>query len=65
MNKEVIKRSILENMLTPPRWGGKHTEIRNFKNGLTMEVLSTREGQKLVEKAIKELLKLFNRVKNS
>lgn len=56
MDKDSIKRSILENLLTPPRWGGRHTELRNIKKGLTTEVLSTKEGQKLLDKAIKELL---------
>lgn len=56
MDKEIIKRSILENLLTPPRWGGKHTDVRNLKKGLATEALSTKEGQKLTEKAIKDLV---------
>ena len=55
MNVNTIKRSILENLLTPPRWGGKHTEIRNIKKGLTTAVTATKKGQKLADKAIKEL----------
>jgi len=49
-------RSIIENLLTPPRWGGRHTELRNLKKGLTSELLTTKEGKKLTEKAIKELI---------
>ncbi len=33
-----------------------YTELRNIKKGLTTEVLSTKQGQKLAELAIKELL---------
>lgn len=56
MDSDVIKRSLLENLLTPPRWGGKHTEIRNLKKGLPLGATATKKGQNLIEKAIKELL---------
>ena len=55
MDVKVIKRSVLENLLSPPRWGGRHTELRNIKKGLPSSVTSTKEGQKLLDKAIKEL----------
>lgn len=54
--KDIIKRTIIESLLTPPRWGGRHTELRNLKKGLTAELLATKEGKKLTEKAIKELI---------
>lgn len=51
-----IKRIILESLLTPPRWGGKHTEIRNIKRGFPAHISSIHKGQKLIEEAIKELI---------
>ena len=53
---DIIRRIILESLLTPPRWGGKHTEIRNVKRGFPANIASTHKGQKLIEKAIKELI---------
>ncbi len=52
----IIKRIILESLLTPPRWEGKHTEIRNIKKGFPAHIASTNKGQKLIDKAIKELI---------
>lgn len=51
-----IKRIILESLLTPPRWGGKHTEIKNIKKGFPAHISSTHKGQKLIDKSIKELI---------
>ncbi len=51
-----IKRAILESLLTPPRWGGRHTEIKNIKRSLTSSVLSTKDDQKALENAIKEMI---------
>ena len=56
MELRLAKRFILENLLTPPRWGGRHTELRNIKKGLPASVTSTKEGQRLVTDAIKELV---------
>lgn len=56
MDSNIIKRIILESLITPPRWGGKHTEIRNIKKGFPSNVSSSKEGQKLIDKAIKELV---------
>ncbi len=53
---DIIRRIILESLLTPPRWGGKHTEIRNIKKGFPANIASTNKGQKLIDKAIKELI---------
>lgn len=50
-----IKRIILDSLLTPPRWGGKHTDIRNLRKGFPSCISSKKEGQKLIDKAIKEL----------
>ena len=56
MDVRTIKRFVLEGLLSPPRWGGRHTELRNIKKGLPASVTSTKEGQRLVADAIKELV---------
>ena len=56
MDLRIIKRIIIESIITPPRWGGKHTEIRNIKNGFPSNISSSNKGKKLVDKAIKELI---------
>ena len=56
MELNIIKRIILESLITPPRWGGKHTEIRNIKKGFPSNIANSKEGQKLIDKAIKELV---------
>ena len=37
-------------------WGGKHTEIKNLRKGLPLNVTSNNKGKKLIEKAIKEMI---------
>lgn len=56
MLKNVIKRAILEDLITRHMWGGKHTEIKNLKKGLPSNVTSDRKGMRLVDKAIKEMI---------
>lgn len=56
MDSNIIKRIILESLITPPRWGGKHTEVRNIKKGFPSHISNSKEGQKLIDKAIKELI---------
>ena len=56
MELSVIKRIILESLITPPRWGGKHTEIRNIKKGFPSHISNSKDGQKSIDKAIKELI---------
>lgn len=53
--KEEVKKRILRDMLTPPRWGGRHTEARNLRKSLPSHISSTKQGQKLIDDAIKEL----------
>ncbi|MBI3052344.1 hypothetical protein HYY74_07895 [Candidatus Woesearchaeota archaeon] len=53
---KVVKRIILDGLITPPRWGGKHTDVRNLKKGFPSNFTSTKEGQKLIDNAIKELI---------
>jgi|TARA_Y100000310_G_C20443686_1_gene697319 hypothetical protein len=56
MDIKIIKRIILEGLLTPPRWGSKHTEMRNIKKGFPSKISSSNKGKKLIDKAIKELI---------
>ena len=56
MDLNTIKRIILEILLTPPRWGGKHRELRNIKKGFPSHISNSKEGQKLIDKTIKELI---------
>ncbi len=56
MDTKIIKRIIIESLITPPRWGGKHTELRNIKKGFPSNVTSSNKGKKLIDKAIKELI---------
>jgi len=54
--KDEVKKRMLRDMLTPPRWGGRHTDARNLRKGLPSHIASTKQGQKLVDDAIKELI---------
>ena len=56
MDSQVIKRIVLESLITPPRWGGKHTEIKNIKKGFPSHISNSNKGKKLIDKAIKELI---------
>ena len=56
MELNLIKRIILESLVTPPRWGGRHTEIRNLKKGFPSHISNSKEGQKSIDRAIKELI---------
>ncbi len=52
----VIKRFLLESLLSPPRWGGRHTEVRNIRKGLPSAIASTKEGQRAIDDAVKQLI---------
>ena len=56
MDLIIIKRIILESLVTPPRWGGRHTEIRNLKKGFPSNVSNSKECQKFIDKVIKDLI---------
>ena len=56
MDANIIKRIIIESLITPPRWGGKHTEIKNIKKGFPSNITSSNKGKKLIDKAVKELI---------
>ena len=56
MDINLIKRIILESLIAPPRWGGRHTELRNIRKSFPSNILTSKEGQKLIDKSIKELV---------
>ena len=49
--------AIISKLIRMRMWGGKHTEIRNLHKGLPENLISSKQGKKLLEKAIKELMK--------
>ena len=53
MEKRAIQEKILRKLMAmnPPKWGGSHTEETN----LVKDLPSHLRGEKIVEKAIKEL----------
>ena len=53
MKKRAIQEKILRKLMAmnPPKWGGSHTEETNLVKGLPSHL----RGEKVVEKAIKEL----------
>ena len=56
MDISIVKRVILESLITPSRGGGRHTELRNIKKGFPSNISNSKEGQKLIDKSIKELV---------
>ena len=54
--KELIKKEILRDMVKSRRWGGKHTELRNLSKGIPVYLINTRQGRKVFDKAVKELI---------
>lgn len=55
--KDLIKKEILRSLILSRRWGGKHTEIRNLRKGISAYVLNTKYGKKDYKNAVKELIK--------
>jgi hypothetical protein len=51
-----IKRFMLEDLL-PNTWGRKHKEFKNVIKGLPFHLMSSQKGKKLIQKALKELIK--------
>ena len=56
MDINIIKRIILESLIATPRWGGRLTELRNIRKRFPSNILTSKEGQKLIDKSIKELV---------
>ncbi len=55
MEKRAIQEKILRKLMSmrPPKWGASHTEEKNLVKSLPMHL----RGEKVVQKAIKELLR--------
>jgi len=53
MEKRAIQEKILRKLMVmkPPKWGSSHTEATNLPKGLPSHL----RGEKIVEKALKEL----------
>ena len=49
--------AIISKLIRMRMWGGKHTEMRNLYKGLPENLVSSKQGKKLLEKAIKELVR--------
>jgi len=54
--KDLIKKEILRSLILSRRWGGKHTEIRNLRKGISTYLLNTKSGKKDFKNAVKELI---------
>ncbi len=56
MEKKAIQEKILRKLMAmnPPKWGHSHTEEKNLVKGLPSHL----RGEKVVDKAIKELYQL-------
>ena len=53
---EEIKRKILIKLNKMHKWGDTHTtDIRHLRKGMPISVISSKKGQKALDKAIKEL----------
>jgi len=57
MQKDVLMAMffILDSLRNLRIWGGKHTELRNLTKGLPMWLTSSRQGQRIIDKAIHKL----------
>jgi len=51
----LIMHRLLIKLINKRMWGGKHTEIKNLFKSLPDRYTSSKKGQKLISKAIKEL----------
>lgn len=59
MTNEKIKvmRLMVTKLIRMDKWGGAHTEIRNLTKGLPQHFTSSKKGKKIIQKAIKELIR--------
>lgn len=57
MEKEDIEWFILVKLTNMKKFGGAHTALRNITKGLPSSITSNNKGRKLIETAIKELIK--------
>jgi len=57
MQKEDVMWLILVKLNRMSKFGGAHTALRNITKGLPSFITSNKKGKKLIEKAIKELIR--------
>lgn len=56
-DKIKVMRLIITKLVRMDKWGGAHTELRNLTKGLPQNFTSSKKGKKIIQKAIKELIK--------
>jgi hypothetical protein len=56
MEKESVMWLVLVKLNNMGKFGGAHTALRNIARGLPSSIASNREGKRIIEKAIKELV---------
>ena len=59
MDREItnVMHLVLSKLIRMRKWGGAHTEITNLTKGLPFHYRSSQKGKKIIQKAIKELVK--------
>lgn len=57
MKKEEVMWFILVKLVRMEKFGGAHTDLRNITRGLPSSITSDKKGKKLIQTAIKDLLK--------
>ena len=57
MEKEGIIWFILVKLANMKKFGGAHTALRNITKSLPSSIISNKRGKKLIEIAVKELIK--------
>lgn len=53
-----VKSFILRELIRKRKIGGAHTPLENIVNNLPDELLHNKQGQKIIEKSVKELVNL-------
>ena len=46
---------MVEKLVRMNKWGGAHTELRNLTKGMPSHFTQSRDGKRVIEKALKEL----------
>ncbi len=53
---DVLKKLILQKLIRPNLWGGKHTPLDFVKKGIPEHYRNTHKGKRVFEKALKDLV---------
>ncbi len=54
--RDILKKMILQKLVRANIWGGKHTPFDFVTNGMPDHYRNTHQGQKVIEKTLKELM---------